>query len=54
MNDTVKSSPFTAFQWDDALRLDTQLSEDERAVRELNVERVARRSSLSGIHTLTK
>jgi len=34
MNDTAKPSPFTAFQWDDALRLDSQLSEDERAVRD--------------------
>jgi glutaryl-CoA dehydrogenase len=28
------SSPFTPFQWDDALRLDGQLSEDERAIRD--------------------
>ena len=27
-------SHFTAFQWDDALRLDSQLSEDERAIRD--------------------
>ncbi len=27
-------SQFTAFQWDDALRLDSQLSEDERAIRD--------------------
>jgi glutaryl-CoA dehydrogenase len=27
-------SQFTAFQWDDALRLDGQLSEDERAIRD--------------------
>jgi len=27
-------SHFTAFQWDDALRLDGQLSEDERAIRD--------------------
>src|ERR1700704_1587584 len=25
---------FTAFQWDDALRLDSELSEDERAIRD--------------------
>jgi glutaryl-CoA dehydrogenase len=27
-------SPFTPFQWDDALRLDSELSEDERAIRD--------------------
>ena len=27
-------SPFTQFQWDDALRLDSQLTEDERAIRD--------------------
>ena len=31
---TRSKSQFTAFQWDDALRLDGQLSEDERAIRE--------------------
>ena len=36
MNDqpSKPSSPFTAFQWDDALRLDAELSEDERAIRD--------------------
>ena len=36
MNDTPArpASQFTPFQWDDALRLDTQLSEDERAIRD--------------------
>src|SRR5277367_4742288 len=38
MSTTVEASrsksQFTAFQWDDALRLDGQLSEDERAVRD--------------------
>ena len=28
------TSPFTPFQWDDALRLDAELSEDERAIRD--------------------
>jgi glutaryl-CoA dehydrogenase len=28
------SSQFTPFQWDDALRLDSELSEDERAIRD--------------------
>jgi glutaryl-CoA dehydrogenase len=33
---TAKSaSYFTPFQWDDALRLDSQLSEDERAIRDM-------------------
>jgi glutaryl-CoA dehydrogenase len=31
---TKRSSPFSPFQWDDALRLDGQLSEDERAIRD--------------------
>ena len=32
---TAKSiSQFTPFQWDDALRLDAELSEDERAIRD--------------------
>jgi glutaryl-CoA dehydrogenase len=31
---TRSKSQFTAFQWDDALRLDGQLSEDERAIRD--------------------
>ena len=36
MNDDVaRKSVFTAFQWDDALRLDGQLSEDERAIRDM-------------------
>ncbi len=30
----MSASPFTPFQWDDALRLDGQLSEDERAIRD--------------------
>ncbi|MBN9564042.1 MAG: acyl-CoA dehydrogenase [Alphaproteobacteria bacterium] len=30
----VKASRFTPFKWDDALRLDGQLSEDERAIRD--------------------
>jgi glutaryl-CoA dehydrogenase len=36
MNDAPArpASPFTPFQWDDALRLDGQLSEDERAIRD--------------------
>ncbi|HEY8288968.1 MAG TPA: acyl-CoA dehydrogenase [Acetobacteraceae bacterium] len=36
MNDTPSrpASQFTPFQWDDALRLDGQLSEDERAIRD--------------------
>jgi glutaryl-CoA dehydrogenase len=36
MNDapTRPQSHFTPFQWDDALRLDSQLSEDERAIRD--------------------
>ena len=38
MNDRVpahpKKSPFSTFQWDDALRLDDQLTEDERAIRD--------------------
>jgi len=33
--ETVRKSPFTAFQWDDALRLDDQLTEDERAIRDM-------------------
>ncbi len=32
MNDIARKSRFTPFQWDDALRLDEQLSADERAV----------------------
>ena len=28
------TSQFTAFQWDDALRLESELSEDERAIRD--------------------
>ena len=35
---TAEGAPkttFTAFQWDDALRLDGQLSEDERAIRDM-------------------
>ena len=36
MNDDVaRKSVFTAFQWDDVLRLDGQLSEDERAIRDM-------------------
>ncbi|HTC10366.1 MAG TPA: acyl-CoA dehydrogenase [Acetobacteraceae bacterium] len=31
---TRSKSRFTPFQWDDALRLDSQLSEDERAIRD--------------------
>ena len=31
----VSKTPFTAFQWDDALRLDDQLTEDERAIRDM-------------------
>ncbi len=31
---TVAKGKFTPFQWDDALRLDRQLSEDERAIRD--------------------
>ena len=36
MNDTPArpASQFTPFQWDDALRLDAQLSDDERAIRD--------------------
>src|SRR5665213_1377846 len=37
MNDMAadsRKSRFAAFQWDDALRLDGQLSEDERAIRD--------------------
>jgi glutaryl-CoA dehydrogenase len=36
MNDSPvrPSSPFTPFTWDDALRLDSALSEDERAIRD--------------------
>jgi glutaryl-CoA dehydrogenase len=36
MNDspTRPSSPFTPFAWDDALRLDSALTEDERAIRD--------------------
>jgi glutaryl-CoA dehydrogenase len=34
MNDRVRQSRFTPFQWDDALRLDAQLSDDERAIRD--------------------
>ncbi len=34
MNAHVRTSDFTAFQWDDALRLDGQLSDDERAIRD--------------------
>jgi len=36
MNDApvARRSHFTAFQWDDALRLDAELSEDERAIRD--------------------
>src|SRR5689334_23343637 len=30
----VKASRFTPFKWDDALRLDSQLREDERAIRD--------------------
>ncbi|MBS0560935.1 MAG: acyl-CoA dehydrogenase [Proteobacteria bacterium] len=30
----AKKSNFTPFKWDDALRLDSQLSEDERAIRD--------------------
>ena len=30
----MSANPFTPFQWDDALRLDSQLSEDERAIRD--------------------
>jgi glutaryl-CoA dehydrogenase len=30
----VKANRFTPFKWDDALRLDSQLSEDERAIRD--------------------
>ncbi len=29
----MSANPFKPFQWDDALRLDSQLSEDERAIR---------------------
>jgi glutaryl-CoA dehydrogenase len=34
MNDPARQSRFTPFQWDDALRLDMQLSDDERAIRD--------------------
>ena len=36
MNDAPdrKRSRFTPFRWDDALRFDEQLSEDERAIRD--------------------
>ena len=36
MNDqpAKAASPFTPFQWDDALRLDSDLTEDERAIRD--------------------
>jgi glutaryl-CoA dehydrogenase len=36
MNDqpAKSASPFTAFQWDDALRLESELSDDERAIRD--------------------
>jgi glutaryl-CoA dehydrogenase len=36
MNDTSvkRNNPFTAFQWDDPLRLEQQLSEEERAIRD--------------------
>ena len=36
MNDSParSASPFTPFAWDDALRLETALSEDERAIRD--------------------
>ena len=36
MNDAPvrHKSHFTAFTWDDALRLDEQLTEDERAIRD--------------------
>src|ERR1700721_1364423 len=36
MNDQPQkpASQFTPFQWDDALRLDAELSEDERAIRD--------------------
>jgi glutaryl-CoA dehydrogenase len=39
MNDAAGEKPrskgkFTAFQWDDALRLDSQLTDDERAIRD--------------------
>ena len=36
MNDAPArpASHFTPFQWDDALRLDGQLTEDERAIRD--------------------
>ncbi len=36
MNDApvARKSHFSAFQWDDALRLDAELSEDERAIRD--------------------
>ena len=36
MNDApaVRKSHFTAFQWDDPLRFDSELSEDERAIRD--------------------
>jgi len=34
-SETASKSPFTAFQWDDALRLDDQLTEDERAIRDM-------------------
>jgi glutaryl-CoA dehydrogenase len=34
MNDRGRQGRFTPFQWDDALRLDTQLSDDERAIRD--------------------
>ena len=30
----ARTSQFTPFKWDDALRLDDQLSEDERAIRD--------------------
>ncbi len=30
----MSANPFKPFQWDDALRLDSQLSEDERAIRD--------------------
>ena len=36
MNDAPvrHKSHFTAFQWEDALRLDQQLTEEERAIRD--------------------
>jgi glutaryl-CoA dehydrogenase len=34
MSDGRRKGKFTGFQWDDALRLESQLSEDERAIRD--------------------